>query len=57
MIRAAIDELLEPRQAAVAVKEGEPALLRAVNETIDELRASGEPARLAARRRLPYLLR
>jgi putative glutamine transport system substrate-binding protein len=49
--------LLEPRQVAVAVKKGEPALLRAVNDTIDGLRASGALARLATRWHLPYLLR
>ena len=41
---------------AVAVKKGEPALLHAVNEVIDQLRASGALARLAARWHLPYLL-
>lgn len=49
-------ELLEPRQVAVAVKKGEPALLHAVNEVIDGLRASGALARLAAHWHLPYLL-
>lgn len=48
--------LLEPRQVAVAVKKGEPALLRAVNDVIDELRRSGALARLAARWHLPYLV-
>lgn len=49
-------QLLEPRQVAVAVKKGEPALLRAVNEVIDGLRASGALSRLATRWHLPYLL-
>jgi putative glutamine transport system substrate-binding protein len=48
--------LLDERQVAVALKKGEPALLRAVNDTVDELRRSGELARMTARWHLPYLL-
>jgi len=48
--------LLEERVVAVAVKKGEPELLRAVNETIDELRRSGELKRMTEKWHLPYLL-
>ena len=48
--------LLEERTVAVAVKKGEPALMALVNATIDELRRSGQLARLAAKWHLPYLL-
>ncbi len=48
--------LLEERAVAVAVKKGEPALLRAVNETIDELLRSGELKRMTLKWHLPYLL-
>lgn len=48
--------LLDERMVAVAVKKGEAALLRAVNEAIDGLRASGELERMTARWHLPYLL-
>ena len=48
--------LLEERTVAVAVKRGEPSLLAAVNATIDELRRSGELARLTGKWHLPYLL-
>ena len=53
----AVDTALFPREdVAVAVKKGEPALLRAVDETIDELRRSGALAAMTARWHLPYLL-
>lgn len=48
--------LLDEHSVAVAVKKGEPALLRAVNDAIDELRRSGELKRLIAAWHLPYLL-
>jgi putative glutamine transport system substrate-binding protein len=48
--------LLEERTVAVAVKKGEPALMAAVNATIDELRRSGALARLSNKWHLPYLL-
>ena len=48
--------LLDERAVAVAVKKGEPALLRAVNDTIDELRQSGELKRMTEKWHLPYLL-
>jgi aspartate/glutamate/glutamine transport system substrate-binding protein len=48
--------LLDERLVAVAVKKGEPALLAAVNATIDALRASGELGRMTAKWHLPYLL-
>ncbi|MGZ3406827.1 MAG: ABC transporter substrate-binding protein [Polyangia bacterium] len=48
--------LLEERRVAVAVKKGEPALLRVVNETIDELRRSGALKRMTEKWHLPYLL-
>jgi putative glutamine transport system substrate-binding protein len=50
------DTLLEQLNVGVAVKKGEPELLRLVNETIDALRASGELEKLAAEWKLPYLL-
>ncbi|HWE30901.1 MAG TPA: transporter substrate-binding domain-containing protein [Polyangia bacterium] len=48
--------LLDEQTVAVAVKKGEPELLRAVNETIDGLRQSGDLKRLTAKWHLPYLL-
>jgi len=48
--------LLDERLVAVAVKKGEPELLRIVNETIHQLRSSGELKRLTAKWHLPYLL-
>jgi aspartate/glutamate/glutamine transport system substrate-binding protein len=50
------DKLLEQRLVAVAVKKGNDELLRVVNETIDELRRSGELKRMTDRWHLPYLL-
>ena len=53
-----VDTALFPREeVAVAVKKGEPALLRAVDDEIDELRRSGALAALTARWHLPYRLR
>jgi putative glutamine transport system substrate-binding protein len=48
--------LLEERMVAVAVKKGEPALLRVVDEAIDELRRSGALERMTEKWHLPYLL-
>ena len=48
--------LLEEREVAVAVKKGEPSLLAAVNGAVDELRRSGELARMSDKWHLPYLL-
>ncbi|HEY1584441.1 MAG TPA: transporter substrate-binding domain-containing protein [Polyangia bacterium] len=48
--------LLDERMVAVAVKKGEPELLRVVDEAIDELRRSGELKRLTGKWHLPYLL-
>ena len=48
--------LLDERLVAVAVKKGEPGLLRVVDEAIDELRRSGELKRLTGKWHLPYLL-
>ncbi|MCU1280627.1 MAG: amino acid transporter substrate-binding protein [bacterium] len=48
--------LLEERMVAVAVKKGEPELLRVVNEAIDGLRRSGELGRMTGKWHLPYLL-
>ena len=48
--------LLDERMVAVAVKKGEPALLRAVNELVDELVRSGELKRMTSKWHLPYLL-
>jgi putative glutamine transport system substrate-binding protein len=47
---------LEPRLHAVAVKKGEASLLRAVDETIDSLKKSGELKRMTEKHQLPYLL-
>jgi putative glutamine transport system substrate-binding protein len=47
---------LEPRLHAVAVKKGEATLLRAVDETIDSLKRSGELKRMTEKHQLPYLL-
>jgi len=38
------------------VKKGEPSLLAAVNGAVDELRRSGELARMSDKWHLPYLL-
>jgi aspartate/glutamate/glutamine transport system substrate-binding protein len=50
------DNLLEERRIGVAVKKGEPELLKIVNDTIDELKRTGELKRLTDKWHLPYLL-
>jgi putative glutamine transport system substrate-binding protein len=49
-------KLLEERRVGVAVRKGEADLLRLVNETIDDLKRSGELKRLTEKWQLPYLL-
>ena len=49
-------DLLEERQVAVAIKKGDSDLLRVVNETIDDLRRTGELKRMTEKWHLPYLL-
>ncbi|MDB4964971.1 MAG: amino acid transporter substrate-binding protein [Myxococcales bacterium] len=49
-------DLLEERLVAVAVRKGETELLRAVNDTIDELKRTGELKRMTEKWHLPYLL-
>lgn len=46
----------EPRSCAVAVRKGDAALLKLVNETIDELKKSGALKRMTEKWKLPYLL-
>jgi putative glutamine transport system substrate-binding protein len=48
--------LLEERQVAVAVRKGDADLLRLVNETIDDLKRTGELKRMTEKWHLPYLL-
>jgi putative glutamine transport system substrate-binding protein len=48
--------VLESRQYAVAVRKGDADLLRAVNQTIDELVRSGELRRMTEKWHLPYRL-
>jgi aspartate/glutamate/glutamine transport system substrate-binding protein len=50
------DELLEERRVGVAVRKGDADLLKLVNETIDDLKRSGELKRLTEKWHLPYLL-
>jgi putative glutamine transport system substrate-binding protein len=49
-------EMLEERAIGVAVRRGERELLKLVNETIDELKRTGELKRLTEKWHLPYLL-
>jgi putative glutamine transport system substrate-binding protein len=48
--------LLEEREVGVAVRKGEPELLAVINETIAELRKSGQLKRMTEKWHLPYLL-
>jgi putative glutamine transport system substrate-binding protein len=48
--------LLEERAVAVGVKKGEAALLKLVNDAIDELKRSGDLERMTLKWHLPYLL-
>ena len=48
--------LLEERRVAVAVKKGNDDLLRLVNDTIDDLKKTGELRRMTEKWHLPYLL-
>ncbi len=49
-------KLLEEQQVAVAVKKGDADLLRFVNETVDDLKRTGELKRMTEKWHLPYLL-
>lgn len=48
--------LLEERNVAVAVRKGDTDVLRLVNDTIDDLKRSGELKRMTEKWHLPYLL-
>jgi len=50
------DKLLEERRVGVAVRKGDDDLLKLVNETIDDLKRTGELKRLTEKWHLPYLL-
>ncbi|HXU74446.1 MAG TPA: transporter substrate-binding domain-containing protein [Polyangia bacterium] len=50
------DKLLEERRVGVAVRKGDDDLLKLVNETIDDLKRTGELKRLTDKWHLPYLL-
>jgi putative glutamine transport system substrate-binding protein len=50
------DKLLEERLVGVAVRKGDADLLKLVNETIDELKRTGELKRMTEKWHLPYLL-
>lgn len=49
-------KLLEERRVAVAVRKGDSDLLGIVNQTIDDLKRTGELKRLTQKWHLPYLL-
>jgi putative glutamine transport system substrate-binding protein len=48
--------MLEERQVAVAVRKGDADVLKLVNETIDDLKRTGELKRMTEKWHLPYLL-
>ena len=49
-------KMLEERRVAVAVRKGDADVLQLVNETIDDLKKSGELKRMTEKWHLPYLL-